>query len=135
MADLSLATGTFAVQSMRASDASGGAGACEISHPIVTDPDAVTVTNPGPQASYRGYPATLQITAASDYGYPLTYQATGLPPGMLISSSTGLISGAATLPGNFQVTVTATDTHGMQGSATFTWTVQWVPQCKPTTCP
>ncbi|HSZ30636.1 MAG TPA: RICIN domain-containing protein, partial [Pseudonocardiaceae bacterium] len=40
MADLSLATGAFAVQSMWANDANGGAGACDISHPAVTNPPA-----------------------------------------------------------------------------------------------
>lgn len=35
MADISLATGTFAVQSMWANDANGGAGGCDISHPII----------------------------------------------------------------------------------------------------
>jgi hypothetical protein len=44
-------------------------------------PDFVTVTNPGPQDSYRGFHTALQITAASSLAYPLTCQATGLPPG------------------------------------------------------
>jgi Putative Ig domain len=96
--------------------------------------DVVTVTNPGPQGSYRGFPATLQITAASSRGFPLTYQATGLPIGMVINPATGLISGAPTYPGNVTVTVTATDSHCTQGSATFTWTVDWIPHCKPITC-
>jgi hypothetical protein len=37
-ADISLATGSFAVQSMWANDANGGAGGCDISHPVVTNP-------------------------------------------------------------------------------------------------
>jgi serine protease len=40
MANLTLATGTFPVQSTWANDANGGAGACEISHPIATSPYA-----------------------------------------------------------------------------------------------
>ena len=36
VADLSLATGTFAMQSTWANDAAGGSGACEFTHPIVT---------------------------------------------------------------------------------------------------
>jgi len=37
VADLSLATGTFAMQSTWANDAAGGSGACESSHAIVTN--------------------------------------------------------------------------------------------------
>jgi hypothetical protein len=37
VADLSLATGTFAMQSTWANDAAGGSGACEFSHPIVAN--------------------------------------------------------------------------------------------------
>jgi subtilase family serine protease len=92
--------------------------------------DPVTVTNPGPQSGYRGHPVTLQIIATDSDGYPLTYQATGLPQGLRIRSSTGLISGTPTLPWDRPVTVTATDTRGAYGSATFNWTV-----CTPTICP
>ena len=70
----------------------------------------------------------LQITAASNYGYSLTYQATGLPPGLGITT-TGMILGrprfGADPPTTYTVTVTVTDSHGTQGSATFTWSVQW----------
>jgi len=80
----------------------------------------------------------LQIVAASNHGYPLTYRATGLPVGLVINSSTGLISGTprygADPPITSTVTVTATDTHGTHGSATFTWSVDYIQHCKPTTC-
>jgi beta-glucosidase len=52
----------------------------------------------------------------------LTYTATGLPSGLSISSA-GVISGAATTHGTYTVTVTATNTTGASGSATFVWTV------------
>src|SRR6185437_17078852 len=53
----------------------------------------------------------------------LTYSATGLPAGLSINSSTGLISGTFTTQGTSSVTVIATDGTGASGSATFTWTV------------
>jgi hypothetical protein len=124
--NLSLATGTFAVQTTWANDGNGGAGACEGSHPIVTDPsggNTVTVTSPGNQSGTTGTAVSLQISATdSAPGQTLTYSATGLPAGLSISSS-GLISGTPTTAATSTVTVTATDTTGATGSANFTWTI------------
>ena len=100
--------------------------------------DTVTVTNPGPQSGEKGYHESLQITAASTLGAHLTYQATGLPQGLAINHSSGLISGTprygADPPITYTVTVTATDTLGAHGSATFTWSIDWIQHCTPTTC-
>jgi O-glycosyl hydrolase len=85
--------------------------------------NTVTVANPGTQSSTVGTAASLQISASdSASGQTLTYSATGLPPGLSVSSS-GLISGTPTTAGTYSVTVTATDTTGASGSATFSWTV------------
>jgi phosphatidylinositol-3-phosphatase len=89
-----------------------------------TSGNTVTVTNPGSQTATVGTAASLQITASdSASGQTLTYSATGLPAGLSINSSTGLISGTPTTAGTSSVTVTATDTTGASGSASFTWTV------------
>jgi Putative Ig domain/PLD-like domain len=86
--------------------------------------NTVTVTNPGSQTGTVGTAASLQITASdSASGQTLTYSATGLPAGLSISSSTGLISGTPTTATTYNVTVTATDTTGATGSAAFTWTI------------
>ena len=98
-------------------------------------PDTVTVTNPGTLNGWRGWPvAGLQITAASNYGYSLTYNAAGLPPGLGITP-TGQIQGTPQTLGSWPVTVTATDTQGTRASTTFTYTITKLPPiCKPTTC-
>ncbi|MGW1257815.1 putative Ig domain-containing protein [Streptomyces sp. NPDC002513] len=83
----------------------------------------VTVTNPGSQSTTTGGSASLQISASDSAGAALTYSATGLPTGLSINSSTGLISGTASTAGTYNVTVTAQDTTGASGSASFTWTV------------
>jgi hypothetical protein len=84
----------------------------------------VTVTNPGTQTSTVGTAASLQISATdSASGQTLTYAATGLPAGLSISASTGLISGTPTTAATTTATVTATDTTGAANSATFSWTV------------
>ncbi len=65
-------------------------------------------------------------------GDALTYDATGLPPGLSIDPDTGLISGTIDPsasqggPGNdgvYTVTITATDADGATATQTFTWTV------------
>jgi hypothetical protein len=86
--------------------------------------NTVTVTNPGSQTSTVGTAASLQIGASdSASGQTLTYSTTGLPAGLSINSSTGLISGTPTTAGTSTVTVTVTDTTGASGSASFSWTV------------
>ncbi|MFF4805573.1 putative Ig domain-containing protein [Streptomyces sp. NPDC001351] len=85
--------------------------------------NTVTVTNPGSQSTTTGSSVSLQIKATDSGGAALTYSASGLPTGLSISSSTGLISGTASTAGTFQVTVTAKDSTGASGSTSFTWTV------------
>jgi subtilase family serine protease len=89
-----------------------------------TTGNTVTVTNPGSQTGTVGTAASLQITATdSASGQTLTYSATGLPAGLSINSSTGLVTGTPTTAGSNSVTVTAKDTTGASGSASFTWTI------------
>ena len=89
-----------------------------------TTGNTVTVTNPGSQTGTVGTAASLQIKATdSASGQTLTYSATGLPTGLSISSTTGLITGTPTTAGSYSVTVTAKDTTGATGSASFTWTI------------
>ncbi|WP_405592969.1 M4 family metallopeptidase [Streptomyces sp. NBC_01190] len=89
----------------------------------VSTPTGVTVTNPGAKSSVVNTAASLQIQASSTNGGSLTYSATGLPTGLSISASSGLISGTPTTAGTYSVTVTAKDSTNASGSASFTWTV------------
>jgi hypothetical protein len=86
--------------------------------------NTVTVTNPGNQTGTVGTAVSLQMSGTdSQSGQTLTWSATGLPAGLSISSSTGLISGTPTTANSYSVAVTATDTTGAHGSASFTWTI------------
>jgi len=89
--------------------------------------NTITVTNPGSKTNNSGTAITpLQIVATdTDTSQVLTYGATGLPAGLSINTSTGLISGTPTTGSATPstVTVTVTDTSGASGSATFNWTI------------
>jgi hypothetical protein len=83
----------------------------------------VAAGNPGTQTSTVGAGVNLAVGGSDSAGYPLTYGASGLPPGLSINSSTGVISGAPRTTGRYAVTVGATDSRNRSGSSGFTWNV------------
>jgi endo-1,4-beta-xylanase len=86
--------------------------------------NTVTVTNPGARTGSVGTAASLQVQATdSASGQTLSYSATGLPAGLAINASTGLISGTPTGSGSNTVTVTVRDTTGATGAASFAWNI------------
>ena len=115
-------TGTVTIQFVTVKD-NAQVNGIEVS-PNGSTGNIVTVTTPASQTSTVNTAASLQISASdSASGQTLTYSATGLPAGLSINSSSGLISGTPTATGTSTVTVTAKDTTGASGSATFSWTV------------
>jgi hypothetical protein len=61
------------------------------------------------QKSPIDHPVTFTLLARDPEGQPLHFSATGLPPGLSLDSSSGVISGTATELGSYQVTVTVSD--------------------------
>ena len=122
-ANITFSTGTFAEQASWSNDTND----CSISHAIVggtTTGNTVTVTNPGSQTGTVGTAKSLQLQATdSASGQTLTWSATGLPAGLSINSSSGLISGTPTTAATYSTTVTATDTTGAKGTASFSFTI------------
>ena len=59
----------------------------------------------------------------------MTYSATGLPAGLSINSTTGLISGTPSTAGTYSVVAKATDTTAAFGTASFTWTISASGSC------
>lgn len=114
--DVSLATGSFGMQSLY----SNAAQAC-----VMTGIDVVTITNPGQQTSYQNSRLALQMSGHSSSNLQLTWTASGLPTGLSINSSTGLISGQVTAAsGKYLAKITASDTAGTVKQISFSWTVK-----------
>src|SRR5690349_2469703 len=121
-ADVTFANGTFAMQSTWANDFNSGAGGCMISHPIVGNgTGGVTVTNPGTQTGTVGTATSLTLHASGGSG-TFSWSATGLPAGLSLNASSGVVSGTPSTAGTSSVTVTATS-GSQSGSATFSWTI------------
>jgi hypothetical protein len=82
----------------------------------------VSVTNPGSKTGTVGTAISPFTLSASGGTAPYTWSATGLPAGVTVSSS-GTVSGTPTTAGTYAVTVSATDSKGAAGTASFTFTV------------
>src|SRR5438094_10245152 len=70
--------------------------------PVITSPTAAT--------GQVGVAFSYQITASN--GPIISYNATGLPAGLSVNTSTGLISGTPTTAGTYSVTISATNESG-----------------------
>ena len=81
-----------------------------------------TLNTPPNQSSVVGQSAQLQLQASDPYGEPLSFSATGLPPGLSVSQSTGLIAGVGSTGGTYSVTVAASD-GVLSDAKSFTWTM------------
>jgi serine protease len=123
--NLSLATGSFPVQTTWGNDGNNGAGACEGSHAIDTGAAVVTIPHISNKTAVRGHSVHLGITAHDNLaGARFTYAASHLPAGLSINARTGVITGRPTRVGTYRVTVTVKDQTGAVGRTTFTWTIR-----------
>ena len=102
-----------------------------------TQPAAPAIAAIGAQASAEGAAVSLQVSAGETNPVdppfftqvPLAYDAVGLPPGLMINHSTGLISGtvsydaAEAFGGAYTPTVVVANPLGQSSSESFTWAV------------
>lgn len=90
----------------------------------VGDQTTPVVVDPGPQTNNEGNQLQLGISASDADGDPLTFSATGLPPGLVIDPVTGVITGTLgnQSGGLYQVAVSVSDGINVTQAA-FTWTV------------
>ena len=90
----------------------------------ITNNRAPAVTNPGNQSDTEGDAVSLQISGSDPDGHTLSWSASGLPAGLSINTTTGLISGTLAYDGAgaYSVHVSATD-GDLSDAASFTWTI------------
>lgn len=92
---------------------------------VAANPNPATVpvlTNPGNRSTAAGAAVSLQLAATDPNGDVLGYGASGLPPGVGINGTTGLISGTPTTAGTYDVVASASDGVN-SATARFVWTV------------
>jgi hypothetical protein len=82
-------------------------------------PGAPVIAPLSPVSGPVGTAMTINVTATNT---PTSFGATGLPAGLTIDTSRGIISGTPSARGSFSVTLTATNAAG-SGSATLSITV------------
>jgi subtilase family serine protease len=136
--------GTWAV-TVTASDASSSTGAVEFTWSVAvravpTAPSTaplppaptpvVTVARPLAQRGRVGVARRLQIAAADSGHLALAYTATGLPAGLRINSSSGLISGTPARATRTTVTVRARDAAGSSATTASPWTIAGRPRVR-----
>jgi VCBS repeat-containing protein len=116
-------------------DGQGGSSQATVSITVAAVNDAPTSIAVADRANTAGNTVTVNESVAfSDVdGDALTYAATGLPPGLVINASTGVVSGSPTTPGSYVVTVSGTDPSGASTSQTFTWAIAAAPNNAPNT--
>ena len=96
--------------------------------PVFTQNDTAqppSITNPGAQVGDVSGTVNIQVVASGGAA-PVTWSAAGLPAGVAMDSS-GLITGAPTVPGTYNTVITAVDAFPLTGTAAFTWTVNALP--------
>jgi hypothetical protein len=86
---------------------------------------SLSATNPGDQHTEVNTPVSLQIQANdTDPNAVVTYTAQGLPPGLVINRTTGLITQTPTTTGKYSVVVTVQDSNGTTIPLSFTWLIE-----------
>jgi len=106
-----------------------GTGSATLTITISAAQQAPSITSSLSASGIRGSAFSYQITATNS---PTSYNATGLPSGLSVNTSTGVISGTPSAAGTTSVTISATNSGGT-GSATLTITISAAASAQCTT--
>lgn len=94
--------------------ASNAGGTTTATLTITVNPSAPVITSGLTATGAKGSAFSYQITAANA---PTNFSTTGLPAGLSVDSSTGLISGTPTVSGTFSATISANNASGTGSAA------------------
>ncbi|MBC3840186.1 hypothetical protein GXW82_08270 [Streptacidiphilus sp. 4-A2] len=111
-----LSTGSFPLQTLWSDEDH----LCMASDPVSTGP-ALTLSTMCSRTDPPGQPLSIPAVAADSTDSQVSYSATGLPAGLSIDRTTGVISGTtgASAGGWSQITVNASDTAGNTATTSF----------------
>lgn len=131
----SLGTSTTKVFTGQVMLRNGGPGA-ETTRTVTVLPE-VSLANPGAQNAQVGDDVSLPLQTTATPGLDLVFGATGLPQGLTIDPTTGVITGSPSTDGTSipQVTVCFVDFPTVCDSVQFTWSVTALPAPTPTPTP
>jgi hypothetical protein len=113
--------GTYSLTAKATDNSSDTAVSTPVSVTVNGPPSAPTITSATTTNGRVGQAFSYQITAGGNPA-ATNYNATGLPPGLTVAASSGLISGTPETNGSFSVTISAINSIGA-GSATLTLTI------------
>jgi len=117
-ATASLSSGSHSITAVYSGDANYNTSASGILTQTV-NPLTPVITSSVTATGTANTAFSYQITATNS---PTSYSAMGLPSGLGVGTTTGLISGTPTVSGNFNLTISATNGSGA-GSATLALTI------------
>ncbi|WP_229400870.1 S8 family serine peptidase [Micromonospora okii] len=102
-----------------------GTGALQVfTPPSGMGADVISVENPGFQGTLKGSAVRKAVFASNLHtAQRLTWSASGLPAGLSINASTGMISGTVTTSTTSTVMLTVANETGQTGTASFPWQV------------
>ncbi len=118
----SLGVGTY-TGTINFNNTTSGFGNTSRSVSLTVTPPPPVITGSLTATGSVGQPFSYQITASNS---PTSFGASGLPAGLSVNTSTGLISGTPTAGGVSNITISATNVNGT-GSATLVLTVLRAP--------
>ena len=113
------ATATSETLAFVGTDTNGGDNTIFLDNVSVNLPGAPVITSVLSSSATIGSAASYQLTASN---LPTSYAASGLPGGLSVNTTNGLISGTPNATGTFTATVSATNSAGT-GSATLAFTI------------
>lgn len=95
----------------------------EPSAPPPSNNQPPVITPPLAQVSLLQQPVSLAITGSDPYGGQVSFHALGLPAGLWIDETTGVIAGAPSAVAVSTVHVAVRNAHGAAATSTFEWEV------------